>query len=247
MYDFYKKYSFNKFKEAKKKLNALRKKIPETVGCEVHSPPGKEGGCESWCCRKQSPSAMFSEFLDTWTEVERTWTQREISEIMLKAVERYLFPDSHAGCIFHDGDSNRCRIHRSRSLNCHFYGQIPEDCFETRRQRLTVLYPDKEHPSQCNLVKTKGPRPTADDINAWFKELTFIEEDFLGKGMGTDADGGSYRHYHDHVLLHLCDEEILGQLTSLRVSGSESEKKRYMKRLSNLMKMQSEDPYGSNG
>jgi Fe-S-cluster containining protein len=226
MYEFYSKTIDKKTKRA---LRNLYEEIPETDGCMENI--AKEGGCGAWCCEHQSPSLFYSEFMHAWLQVEQ-WPKEKLASLMLRCIETYIYNKPTKGCVFWDKETKLCQIHHHRPFNCRTYGQVPEEDFKPRFERLKILYadnPDAVVKDQCNLVKSSSP-PTKNEMDAWFRELKFIEERDVGIHVSllNDRDGGSYRQFHDHIILKNSNDVFLLKLSQLRRSGTDSQKAKFM-------------------
>jgi len=128
------------------------------------------------------------------------------------------------GCIFFDTEKYTCKIHNYRPLSCFLYGITPDEEFKPRFEKIKKEYKGvlgaivKE---QCNLIKTKDDKPvTMDDTNKWFEELNEIEKIFgIERHKISDGPGGSYRTFHDHILLFMVPDSIMKELQDLRMTG----------------------------
>lgn len=226
MYEFYQK---TVDKKAFRALRNVYADIPETVGCMENI--AKEGGCGAWCCEHQSPSLFYSEFMYAWNQVEK-WPKQKLAELMLRCVRTYIYNSPTKGCVFWERESKLCQIHNNRPFNCRTYGQVPEEEFKPRYERLKVLYandPNAVVKDQCNLVKSEKPI-TKQNIDDWFRELKFIEGRDVGinPALLNDRDGGSYRQFHDHIILKNSNDVFLLKLSQLRRSGSDEQKEKFM-------------------
>lgn len=236
MYDFYSsRFGDKVLKKNRKELRRLYEQIPSTTGCMENI--NKDGGCSGWCCEEQNPQLMYSEFLNTWNYVVQNWSTEKISALVMRAVKSYLNGEKVKGCVFFDKETRLCSQHETRPFNCRTYGQIPEEEFKPRYERLKILYPDAPFKDQCSLVKTDGNRPTEDDMDAWFHHLRLIEKELLGTfSLVHDGDGGSYRTYHDHILLRIGNMSFLMTLTKLRLSGTPEKKEQFLNKLEEKLK-----------
>ena len=245
MYEFYKlKPGEDVLKKSRKELKRLYSQVPETEGCKENI--AKEDGCGAWCCEHQTPQVMYVEFLNTWHFVLQNYPAEKVASLLLKAVRLYLSDNPTKGCIFWDKKTKLCSQHQTRPLNCRAYGQIPDEEFKPRFERLKVLYekqPLAYVKEQCNLVKTVGDKkPTKEDTDAWQVYLEQIEASIgIDKKLISDAPGGSYRAYHDHILLRLGSVPFLTELTSVKTSGTKEEKEAYVKALHK--KLRTQHPY----
>lgn len=105
-----------------------------------------------------------------------------------------------------------------RGYNCRTYSQVPDEEFKPRYERLKVLRPDMMY--QCNLTKTVDRSILTKEImnNVW-NDLLAVERSIGIKQNDIHDDfGGSYRMYHDHILIELLGEEGMEQLSQLRLS-----------------------------
>jgi len=226
-----------KEKEARVSLNVLYSKIPDTKGCMEHiGKPESEGGCGAWCCRMQTPQVLYSEFLNTWKNVTSSFSDGDFESLIERCLRKYLYPNEDKGCVFLNKETNMCAQHETRPFNCRVYGIIPEEEFKPRYERLKVIYPDIRE--QCNLVSTvDGRKVTKKDTDNWWLELKSIEMKMGVKpDLVSDDDGGSYRTYHDHILIHLLGEENLYKLSEIRVGGSKIDKERVIQRMMGMLK-----------
>lgn len=219
------------------KLEKLYNKIPGTKGClESISKPKKDGGCGGWCCEFQNPQVLYVEFLYAWKHILNEWNVDNIIELIERSIRSYLSEMPTKGCVFFNKENKTCTVHSKRPYNCRIYGITPEEEFKPRYERLKVLYQD--HPfavirDQCDLVKTEnGEKVTIEDTTNWWEEIVEIE-----KNMGikeeeiNDDDGGSYRTFHDHILLQICGDDIMEKLQNLRINGKFHEKEIAVKNL----------------
>jgi hypothetical protein len=109
------------------------------------------------------------------------------------------------------------------------YGITPDEEFRPRLERLREQYasdPTAVIKDQCNLISTvSGNKPTTATTNAWWRALTDIEASIgIARKDINDGIGGSYRTYHDHILLQTCSDPVMRQLQFLRLHGTEEEK-----------------------
>ena len=78
---------------------------------------------------------------------------------------------------------------------------------------------------QCDLISVCDEKDvTKEDTDKWFKYLVKIEESIgIPSDKTHDGIGGSYRTFHDHLLLYLIPDEIMFQLQGLRLTGNVNE------------------------
>lgn len=223
MYDFYKEIKFNSSKSRKcfENLVRLYKQIPETTGCLENIVDGE--GCKARCCLDQNPQVMFCEFLRVWSYILTNWSVDDIFELIEKSMLNYIKGFTTKGCVFFDEDKYICKIHEYRCLNCYLYGITPEEEFKPRFEKLKKEFDGVLGAvirDQCNLVKTKNDeKVTVEDTNRWFQELEKIENEIgIKTNKISDGPGGSYRTYHDHILLMMVPEKIMMELQYLRLT-----------------------------
>lgn len=217
--------------EALKNLNNLYAKIPDTSGCLENIV--KENGCKGWCCKLQSPQVLNIEFINTWNYILNNFSNDEILELIERAFRNYLSNDFSKGCIFWDSETKLCKIYKVKPFNCFLYGITPDDEFKARYERMK-----EEHKGeigaiirpQCDLVSVvDGNKPTIDEANKWWEILRKIEQS-IGIDVNSihDGTGGTYRTYHDYILMKFISPEILHQMTILRLHGHVEEKEQFI-------------------
>jgi len=213
-----------KLENCKKLLDYIYKQIPDTKGCMENI--DKEGGCGAWCCAFQNPQVLYSEFLLTWDYIVKNWTDERISKLIERSLENYFTDRTSKGCVFWDRDTRKCSQHETRPFNCRIYGITPEEEWKPRYERLKILYPDTRE--QCGLVSTEDDSEvTKKNIDKWWSELKGAEHSIgIDKDLINDNPTGSYRTYHDHVLLHFLGEDGLYTISDIREFGSDEEKKK---------------------
>ena len=220
--------NITKSKKKIKSQDALRKvysKIPGTKGCMENLEQ-----CKAWCCRLQSPQLLYCEFTNTWAYVLKHWTVDAIVDLIGKALSTYLSNKPTKGCIFWDSTTKLCRCHKTRPLACRLYGIESDEEFKPKYERLKALYKDNQEAvvmDQCKLVSTiNGCKLCKKDTDNWWNELKEVEQSVgIKKRDITDEVGGSYRTFHDHILLHLFPEQMMENFTTVRTLGTPEEKK----------------------
>ena len=225
-FEFYKKIRFSDIvvKKAIPRLEKLYRKIPETKGCFENLEK-----CKSWCCFFQTSQLFYVEFLYIWGYIIKEWDADKIADLLKAAMRNYVAGLTTKGCILFDKKTKLCSVHLRRPLNCFFYGITPKEEFEPRYKRMKEMYKDVIGAvirDQCDLVSTcNGKKIKTDDTNRWFEELKKIEN-LIGikKENINDDMGGSYRTFHDHLLLYLMPDNVLEDLQILRFSDNEEEK-----------------------
>ena len=235
----------SKLNLAKEQLVILYDKTPATKGCmENINKDVAEGGCAAWCCTYQTPQVLYIEFLHTWDFVVRNFPFAQITNLVERCLRKYLFDNADKSCVFFYKSNKLCQQHETRPLNCRIYAITPDEEFIPRYERLKVIYPDIR--PQCNLVSTvSGEIVSKKNIDDWWLQLKSIEMSIgIKKEFITDESHGSYRTYHDHLLLHILGETGLEYLSYMRISSTAIEKeqtiKNTLKAFSNYMGYTSE-------
>jgi Fe-S-cluster containining protein len=204
-------------------LNILYESLPATEGCENCLSCHSE---KDWCCLHINPSMYYVEFLNVWKEVQK-WSKEKRLQIILRAIKNYLSNNDSKGCIFYD---SKCLVYKSRPLQCRFYGVISEESWNKRSESIKKQY-DVENMSeefraklvQCNLVKCKGEDDciSIQNENKWFIHAAKCEAR-IGVNPKTilehDGPKGSYRTFHDHIMLEFFENESLNKLTQFKMS-----------------------------
>lgn len=205
-------------------LEILYEHMPDTVGCNKCSETyGEEN--KDWCCRSNTPSMYYIEFLNAWREVQNHWTKEKRKELVLRAIKNYLSNSRNKPCIFYDGE---CTIYSKRPYACRIYSIIPGTTWQKRIDALSQQYGDSfEEPKQCGIVRTVDrAMPTEAEEDIWFRRSARCEKE-LGvppdRIKRHDLPGGSYRTFHDHLLIELFDEIFLARLSQVRLGNPSSE------------------------
>ncbi len=203
-------------------LNILYEMMPETTGCEdceFHNGVNKD-----WCCKKQNPSMYYVEFMYVWPDVLK-WSEDKRIQLILRAVRNYLQNKPHKGCIFYD---NGCTIYENRPFACRMYGITPQENWEKRWNALKESQGEQfDGLHQCRLVSTKdGITVSAEREDKWLIAVAKREARF-GVPPETilkhDDSGGSYRTFHDHLLIELFPEKFLSMLSLQRLNNPSDE------------------------
>jgi len=223
------KMTESKIKEGIEKVNEVYSDIPETTGCMKYiGLPKEDGGCGGKCCLHQNPSVLYIEFMNTWKYVMSEFSLDDISDLIERSLRSYLSDSPTKGCVLFDKEKMICTQHETRPYNCRMYSQIPEEEFKPRYEALKVLQ-EKDLRTvvmdQCNLTETVGVAPTKEQSDAWWERMRKIEND---RGVPdaeiTDDQYGTYRTYHDHIVLHVFPDWALEQITKMKMHGSFEEK-----------------------
>lgn len=226
------------------KLKNVYNKIPSTTGCMDNI--SKTDGCKAWCCNFQSPSVLSVEFHSVWKHILNTWKPKDICNLFERSLRNYLSSNATKGCVMWDKDTKLCQIHQKRPYNCRIYGIIPEEEFKPRFERLKILYQNDLSAivrDQCNLVKTNnGSVVTKSMTDDWWKELLDIErKSGVNKENINDSKTGTYRTYHDHIILRLLGDNMLAKLTYLKVHGNDIEKEQAINGVVNGLRLSLEE------
>jgi len=241
-FKFYRKIKLTdqKVQKAFSKLSNLYNKIPETEGCLENI--NKENGCESSCCLLQTPQLLYIEFLYLWNAIRKNISNKIICELIEKSMKNSVIGETTKGCIFFNKTNKKCDVHKWRCYNCRLYGITPEEEFKPRYEKMKKIYKNvvgaviKE---QCSLITTINKKKvTVKDTDRWWSELVDIEHS-IGipeNKINDDVKGGSYRTPHDHLLLYLMPENILGGLSGIRLYDNKEDKRREVEKLINIIK-----------
>lgn len=214
-----------RIENAIKSLEYAYSKIPDTKGCLHHiSLDEKDGGCGAWCCQLMNPSVLYVEFLNSWNHVVSNWSDEQIGNLIEASLRNYIFDKKTKGCVFFDKKTKMCSQHSTRPYSCRVYGIVPDEEFKPRYERLKVINPEIRY--QCNLVETEdGSEVTTKKTDEWWNEVRRLERALgIEDNYITDEPHGSYRTYHDHILIHLFGEEYLYQLSLIRVHMDNEQK-----------------------
>ena len=207
-------------------LQNLYRKIPDTTGCMENL-----GTCKGWCCRVQNPQVLYVEFLNTWESMMTNWSLEDILATVEDAVLNYISTETTKGCIFFDKEKCICKQHDTRCFNCRIYAITPKEEFEPRYLAMKEALKNKPNVilhNQCDLVSTVNGIPlNVGQTDLWWQRITNIEHQIgIEKANINDGQSGSYRTYHDHILLYLLPDDILLLLTNLKVSVVRTEDRR---------------------
>lgn len=237
-FGFYKTIRLHNNKNLQKvfaKLHNIYKSIPDTEGCLENI--SKEGGCNGWCCRIQTPQLLYSEFLLIWSFVSKKWDDEKLCDLFEKCMRNAINDIPSKGCVFFDKDKCLCSIHDVRPYNCRIYGITPPEEFNPRYERLKEEYKTiigAHIKPQCELVSTiDNIEVTIKKTDDWWNEIAGAER-MIGIPMRlvTDEMGGSYRTPHDHILLYNMPENVLNALSGIKLYNDELDK---IKAISDIM------------
>ena len=209
------------------RLKILYDEMPATSGCEKCRE--KNGENAFWCCLSQSPSMYYIEFLYVWREVQK-WSKTNRANLVLRCIRNYLSNSLSKGCVMHEG---KCLCYSQRPYMCKLYGVIHKTSWDKRWTDLRERQKDKfEAKDQCPLViidqegyeGKEGIKP--EDEDNWFKQISRCEERIGVQPRELslhDQSGGSYRTFHDHILIELFEPAFLERLTKVRFSNPTAE------------------------
>lgn len=196
------------------KLNVIYDSMPKTSGCE--SCQSVNGDNAMWCCQLNNPSMYYIEFINVWKEVQTSWDKGLKIELILRAVKNYLSNSLNKPCIFFQ---NGCKIYSYRPSQCRLYGIIPNDSWQKRIDSIVEKFGTCHHVrSQCDLVTTQD-HMNSDVENDIFNKIRAYEYETgvsASSIMKHDDYEGSYRTFHDHLLLEILPESALEMMSKYR-------------------------------
>lgn len=232
-----------KLDKALEKLNKIYKRVPQTNGCLSNiSKPIQEGGCGAHCCVFNNPSMLYVEYLNTMKNVFNTWSEQKICGLFEKAIRNFLNNNNLKTCIFFDKEKLNCGCHKNRPLSCQTYGITPELEYNKKYVQLKIRCKNTVQQfmvrQQCNKIKTQnGKIPTTKETDKLFEQIKELEH-FIGIKRKDihDDNHGTYRTYHDHLLIQYFPDNILAQLSHLRLNASQEEKNAVVVNLISVIK-----------
>ncbi len=122
-----------------------------------------------------------------------------------------------------------CRLITFSTLACRMYGVIPQESWDRRWENLkSILGNEFDFRQQCNLVKTLHDSEKIDlEIeNDFFSRVRNVEK-VIGVSEfvinAHDSEIGSYRNFHDHLLLEIFDMNTLEILTATKLTKPNDE------------------------
>lgn len=198
-------------------LKILYEGMPKTSGCEnCAATYGDEE--KDWCCKHQSPSMFYCEFLLVFEQFQK-WSKEKKIDLVMRAIRNYLDNRLSKGCIFyHDG----CQCYSERPWICRMYGVIPKESWDKRWDSLKDRQKDNfDSRPQCMMVQSEK-EVTKEHESKWYKHIVNCEMR-LGMPMDIlslhDAPGGPYRTFHDHLLIELFESSFLEMLSKHRLTN----------------------------
>jgi len=170
-----------------------------------------------------NPSMYYVEFLRVWSEVEK-WKKERKQALFVRAIKNYLDTSLIKGCIFWD---EKCLIYQIRPSQCRMYGVIPKDSWDSRIKSIEEREKDFEYRPQCDMVSVVGgDQITSNQEDKWFNHTKEAEKR-IGVPDSTiklhDIPGGSYRTFHDHLLLEVLEVEAMNAITRVKMSKPSKE------------------------
>lgn len=200
-----------------KKIKNVYDTIPSTQGCLENLET-----CGGWCCKIQNPHVLSVEFSRTWNYVVNHFGMQYIIDLLELSLRLYISDIPTKGCIFFDKDEKMCKIHEYRPLACRLYGIMPDDEFQERYNVLKEKFKDDplaDVRPQCNLVETtNGKKLTKDDTDSYWNQMVDIEIEYGFKKEDVhDGAGGSYKTFHDHILMRYLPDDIFQKFQGIRI------------------------------
>lgn len=201
-------------------LEVLYKGMPETSGCKTCSEVN--GSDVDWCCKRQNPSMFYVEFLHSFCQVTH-WSKEKRLELTLRSIRNYLDNSLGKGCVFYDMG---CLIYEQRPFACRMYGVTPAANWNKRWELLKERQQGEFSAiPQCPLVSADREITDVQE-DKWFAH-TKESEQRLGVPQDQielhDDAGGSYRTFHDHLLLELLGPDRMAMLTNVRMTNPSPE------------------------
>lgn len=174
-------------------------------------------------CRTHNPSMYYVEFLNAWQQVQK-WSKEKRADLIIRSIKNHLLGEIDKGCVFWSGE---CLVYDHRPFACRMYAVIPQESWDSRVANLKKRYGEDYEPRpQCDLVSVEGDSITKDQEDKWFRHTANCEKR-IGINPNVisahDEPQGSYRTFHDHVLLELFDEGFLTKLSMVRLSNPSPE------------------------
>ena len=158
-----------------------------------------------------------------------SWKLEKIADIIEDSIRTYLAETTTKGCIFWDKKTFLCKCHTVRPFNCRIYSITPEEEFQPRIDKFREMYKNDITAiilDQCNLCSiVNHSKLTVNDTDNWWNKIVMVERSLgIKPELINDNPGGTYRMFHDHVLLHTCPDSIMSELSRLRQLGTPEEK-----------------------
>ena len=194
--------------------------------------PQTECKKRNFCCQAGCPPLYFIEFINILDYIKKNISIDSLSTIVCQCIDNYFSEEIIKPCpLFNDG----CFIYDVRPINCRFYGQIPDEEYKKRQQRVSDeftmsanemrvalnLKNVEEVPlyHQCPNVKPiadTGEKVISQNYNKTFLVLEELEVDFL-KDMKLEIPFTSYKNFHEHYLWFTIGEDMLEKWTTLKL------------------------------
>jgi Fe-S-cluster containining protein len=206
-------------------LEDVYKKIPQTKGCE-----SAHKTCRSWCCKYQTPSMFYVEFLYFWNNFIKNSKKEDILKVIYLSIKNFLSNNVTKTCVLFDNEKYNCSDHKHRPFCCRVYGIVHPHKWEKRvksvkEQNLNVSEKNKANLSkvlkQCDLVKCKNGK---NHISEKDEDILFGEVEKAEIALGIpenivrlyDHPKGSFRAIHDHIMVNIFSNDVLEKLSNLR-------------------------------
>jgi Fe-S-cluster containining protein len=200
----------------------------------------KDGGCAGVCCSVQNPQLLYCEFLRTLNEIMSNWSAKDFVNLIERSLRTYLSDLPTKGCIFWNKNTKLCRCHQVRPLACYLYSIESDEEFIPKMARMKEIY--KNNPlaifiDQCRKCKTKdGTVVSKKESDELWSELVEIELCIgIEKEKINDGFDGTYRTFHDHLLIFLLPDYMLENLTKVRKFGTSEEKEQVISTFVNIL------------
>jgi len=233
-------YKQEKLLQAFKNLKDLYSKIPETEGCLEHINllPGSNGNCGGFCCSIQYCQLLYCEFLHIWDEILKKWESDEVVELIESALRNYFNNTPIKGCILFNKEDKKCKIYNFRPLSCYYYGITPDGEFNNRLKMLKEKHSEWSafFREQCKYLKCNNV-VTKEMLDEWWCELSNIEKSIgIEEKYINDDMEGTYRAFHDHLLLYLLPIQQFENLSHVKEHGTIEEKEQIIFAITNIFK-----------
>ena len=220
-------------KSSKKNLKTALKSIYEIVNLDTKM------SCQCVCCKTSCPSLYYSEFLQIISDIWKTWTTEEKTNLICKSIE-YFFKNEFEKwgiqtlvkpCMLQD-DKGLCKIYSNRQINCRMFGLWPKEEYNQRVEKFAKAYEkyglkkeDLPLYFQCPSVERldNTQELTLDVINDIYSKL-----DNLDKRVGTFSSlqisqKHNYRSFHDWIMYKVFGEEWLSKLTTYLMAATKDQ------------------------
>jgi len=212
-------------------LKKLYAKMPEAIGCV---------GCAK-CCKVQHPHCYSVEFYHIMEEL-KNWSLKETVDLHVSCVSNYLSNDLNKPCVFLD-KNKRCRIYDSRDYNCRAFGIIPKKAYTKRVRAVKKQFPGVRLGLESQSDCCGGIHPEtfigAKKLDQIFSDILDLDRELGIEDQDIDQNN-NYMTFHDHYLLFYYHErkEMLEQLTNIKYNCSETEKRKFLDNMREMLEKQ---------